>query len=75
MFADADHFAEAVDVGRLVQNDRILQGMPDGVALLDHDNCILWSNRRLAEWTNRTDLEGANFYEALGSPAILGPDY
>ena len=35
IYADADHFAEVIDVGRLVQNERILQGMPDGVVLLD----------------------------------------
>ena len=34
VYVDADRFSEASDVGRLLQNDRILQGMPDGVVLL-----------------------------------------
>ena len=34
IYADADHFAEVINVARLVQNERILQGMPDAVVLL-----------------------------------------
>jgi two-component system, sensor histidine kinase SagS len=75
VFVDADHFSEASDVGRLLQNDRILQGMPDGVVLLDADNTIVWGNGRLSEWTKQNGLVGQNFYQVLGSPEILGPDY
>jgi CheY-like chemotaxis protein len=75
VYADIDHFADAVDTGRLVQNERILQGMPDGVVLLSSDNTIIWGNGRLAEWTNRNDVLGSNFYEVLGAPEILGPDF
>jgi CheY-like chemotaxis protein/putative methionine-R-sulfoxide reductase with GAF domain len=75
LFADAEHFSEVLDVGRLVQNDRILQGMPDGVVLLGGGNQILWGNGRLREWTGRTDIVGANFYEVLGNPEIVGPEF
>jgi CheY-like chemotaxis protein/PAS domain-containing protein len=75
IYADADHFAEVMDIGRLVQNERILQGMPDGVVMLTGDNTILWGNGRLKEWTGRTDVVGANFYEVLGTPEIMGPDF
>jgi len=75
IYADADHFADVLDVGRLIQNDRILQGMPDGVVLLSADNSILWGNGRLKEWTGRSDVVGANFYEVLGTPEIVGPDF
>ncbi len=75
IYADADHFAEVVNVARLVQNERILQGMPDGVVLLGGDNTILWANNRMREWTGRDDLVGANFYEVMGTPEILGPDF
>jgi PAS domain S-box-containing protein len=57
------------------QNEQILEGMPDGVVLLDSENTILWCNGRLQEWTGRETLLGANFYSALGSPEILGPDF
>ncbi|HEX4132062.1 MAG TPA: response regulator [Pirellulales bacterium] len=66
---------DAATVGGLLQNERILQGMPDGVVLLDSDNTILWGNGRLREWCNRDIVMGANFYSVLGSPEILGPDF
>ncbi len=74
VYADAEHFAPT-DAGRLMQNERVLQGMPDGVALLAADNSILWANNRLRDWTGRKDLVGANFYHVLGGPDILGPDF
>ena len=49
IYADADHFSDVIDVGRFLQNERILQGMPDGVVLLAGDNTILWGNGRLRE--------------------------
>ena len=75
IYCDADHFANASDVGQLLQTDRILQGMPNGVVLLDSENTILWSNGRLCEWCHRDALVGENFYQLLGSPEILGPDF
>lgn len=75
IYADADHFAEVIDVARLVQNERVLQGMPDGVALLSDDNSIVWANSRLREWTGLEDIVGKNFYDVLGTPEILGPDF
>lgn len=75
IYADADHFAEVINVARLLQNERVLQGMPDGVALLAADSTILWANERLREWTGREELVGANFYEVMGTPEILGPDF
>ena len=75
VYCDSDHFAQATDVGQLIRNDRILQGLPDGVVLLDGDNTILWGNGRLGEWTGCQEVVGENFYRILGSPEILGPDY
>ncbi len=49
--------------------------MPDGVVLLDHENTIVWGNSRMSEWSGRDTLVGENFYSALNSPEILGPDY
>lgn len=66
---------EGVTAADLFQSQRILQGMPDGVALLDDQNTILWTNERLCQWCNRSDIVGENFYRALGSPEIIGPDF
>jgi CheY-like chemotaxis protein len=80
-----DHFAgayfatkyleQALDLSHLLQNQQILEGMPDGVVLLDNDNTIRWANQRMRQWCSTPDVTGANFYAALRSPEILGPDF
>ena len=75
MYVMSEHFDEAVRLGRRLQNERILEGMPDGIALLDSDNSIIWANERLRVWSQRDSLLGTNFYSVLGSPEILGPEF
>jgi CheY-like chemotaxis protein len=65
---------EKLSLGNAAQNERIMQAMPDGVVVLDADNKIVWSNRRFQQWTNQDDVVSQNFYAALKSPEILGPD-
>lgn len=69
------HFQEALRLGRLLQNEQILEGMPDGVALLGRDNVIIWANHQLCRWCERDSINGENFYSVLMSPEILGPDF
>ena len=69
------HLREALELGKLLQNERILEQMPDGVVLLDPENTVIWGNGRLKEWTGRDTIVGLNFYAVLGSPEILGPDF
>jgi CheY-like chemotaxis protein/PAS domain-containing protein len=66
---------QGLRLGKLLEKDRILDGMPDGVALLDAHNTIMWVNERLQHWTGRYNIVGENFYSSLNSPEILGPDY
>jgi CheY-like chemotaxis protein/PAS domain-containing protein len=75
VYVSSAHLKQAFDVGKLLQNERILQGMPDAALLLDNDNTIIWGNGRLSEWSGRGSVLGQNFYAVLGSPEILGPDY
>lgn len=75
VYVDAEYFAEATDVGRLLHNDRILRCMSDGVVMLDKDNLILWSNDAFDAWSKVDPIAGENFYRALGGPEILGPDF
>lgn len=75
VYVAAEYLQQAFDIGRLLQNNQILEGMPDGVMLLDTDNSIVWSNSRLNEWTHQDNVVGENFYSVLGSPEILGPDF
>jgi CheY-like chemotaxis protein len=75
VYVASRHLREAIKLGKLLQNERILEGMPDGVVLLDADNTILWGNGRMREWCESDTVIGANFYSVLGSPEILGPDF
>ncbi len=63
------------DLRQLLQNEQVLLGMPDGVALLDPDNSILWANRQFHDWCADRQLTDENFYSALNNPEILGPDF
>jgi len=75
VYATSEYLQGAFQIGKLLQNEQILDGMPDGLVLLDSDNTILWGNDRLREWSGRETVAGVNFYTVLGSPEILGPDF
>jgi CheY-like chemotaxis protein len=75
VYVASEYLRDIFEIGRLLQNDQILEGMPDGVVLLDTDNTIIWSNARLCEWCGRESVVGVNFYTVLGGPEILGPDF
>ncbi len=75
VFVAAGHIGEAIRMGKLLQNERILEEMPDGIVLLDAENTIIWGNGRLREWTGHEAVIGENFYSVLDSPEILGPDF
>ncbi len=74
IYVSADHFQEALRFGRLLEKNRILDGMPDAVALVDAESTILWTNERLRSWTNRGNIVGESFFSALGGPSIVGGD-
>jgi len=75
VYVSSYHFQEALRVGKTLETERILEGMPDGVVMLDAENTIVWANGRLKQWTGRDEVVGTNFYTALSSPEILGPDF
>ncbi len=64
-----------LQLARLIQAEQILEGLPDGAALIDESNVILWANERLAEWCGKDHIQGLNFYTAFDQPDILGPDF
>lgn len=74
VYVAADHLQAAVRLGRLLENDRILEGMPDAVALLDPELTILWANNQFLQWCNKGNVVGDQFFLALGNPEIAGAD-
>jgi two-component system, sensor histidine kinase SagS len=75
VYVACEHLKEGFQLGKLLQSERVLEGMPDGVVLLDNDNAIVWANAAFRRFGGRDNVEGANFYAVLGSPEILGPDF
>jgi CheY-like chemotaxis protein len=75
VYFSREQASETIPLVRLSWQQRILESMPDGAALVGGDNAIVWANRQLHQWCNRPELTGANFYAVLGSPEILGPDF
>jgi len=57
-----------------LSGSRILDSIPLGVALLDHQNRIIFANQRLTSWFPDQEFVGLNFYEAIGSPSIIGAE-
>jgi hypothetical protein len=52
----------------------LLEHYPDGVAILDKESTVVWVNRRLGDWFSGSPMVGLSFYEAVGHPAIAGPE-
>jgi CheY-like chemotaxis protein len=61
-------------VRELIQSQRILATVPDGLAVVDFDLKVRWANPTFEGWCNGP-AAGRGFYEALGSPDVVGPDY
>lgn len=75
LYVLSPHRNQSLQVGRLMQNEQILVGMPDGVCVLAADNTIIWGNPQFREWCGEREIVGENFYSVLGNPEILGPDF
>ncbi len=60
--------------GDFLQAGSILQALADGVAVVSPDLRITWANAAFGALCEGP-VVGRSFYESLGSPEILGPDY
>jgi CheY-like chemotaxis protein len=58
----------------LYQAQRILAAVPAGVAVVDFDLQIRWANPTFIAWCGGAAI-GRGFYEALGSPEVVGPEF
>jgi CheY-like chemotaxis protein len=74
VYADTNDPAVWSQAEKLVQAEQILKALPDGVAVVSPDLRITWANAAFDRWCEGPARE-RGFYEALGSPDVLGPDY
>ncbi len=63
-----DEITNYLELTRLIQNERILAGIPDGVALLDDSKSFIWTNTVLNQLAGSNDLVGRTFYDVFPSP-------
>ncbi len=61
--------------GDLTRAGRLLDALADGVAVVGPDLRVVWANPAFAACCGCGTVRGRGFYEALGTPEILGPDY
>jgi len=54
------------------ESSRILECLPDGVALLDGEGGICWANRQLHAWSEGRAAAGVKLFDALGQPQTIG---
>ncbi len=61
--------------GALIQADEILETIADGVAVVDPDTRILWTNPQFLSLVSAgQEVSGERFFRALGGPEIVGSD-
>jgi CheY-like chemotaxis protein/GAF domain-containing protein len=75
VYVDASQLQSVRWVGMMIQAEEILDSISDGVAVVDPDLRIIWANPEFHLLMNSSlPTSGAQFYQALGQPEILGPD-
>jgi CheY-like chemotaxis protein len=72
-FADTHDSTVWQRAASLIQAERILNTLLDGVAVVNPERSIVWANAAFEKWAGGS-VVGREFYEALGSPDCLGPD-
>jgi CheY-like chemotaxis protein len=74
VYADINDPAVRDRTGHFLEAESILEALDEGVALVDPQLRIIWANSTFEAWCEGP-VRGRGFYEALGSPETLGPDY
>lgn len=75
VFLDGNQIDHETGIIRLLQSEHILDGMRDGVALVNSEMTVTWVNNCLKNWSTSGDPLGKHFYSALGNMQIMGPDF
>lgn len=68
VFVVPDRDRPGFRLARLIQNERILEELPNGVAILDDQHRFVWSNECLHRWFEVDSLVGEEFYSLFEKP-------
>ena len=72
VFAPTSDPESARRLSATLQTGAVLEVVAEAVAVLGIDLKVRWANAAFERWTG--PATGRDFHEALGSPAIIGPD-
>ncbi|GIW95995.1 MAG: two-component system response regulator [Pirellulaceae bacterium] len=81
LFIEGARLQDAIRLGRWVDLIDVLENFPEGVAIVDQENVVVWANRQFRAWSahlsqsSSQEVAGNNFYAAIGKPEILGPEF
>ena len=74
VYVDSAQLSAVRWAGMLIQADEILDAIADGVAVVDPDLRIIWTNPEFSLLADPSVATiGTPFYRALGSPEVIGP--
>ena len=74
VYVDSAQLSAVRWAGVLIQADEILDAIADGVAVVDPDLRIIWTNPEFSLLADPSvETIGSGFYRALGSPEVIGP--
>jgi CheY-like chemotaxis protein/GAF domain-containing protein/PAS domain-containing protein len=74
VYVDSAQLSAVRWAGVLIQADEILDAIADGVAVVDPDLRVIWTNPEFSLLADPSvQTIGTPFYRALGSPEIIGP--
>lgn len=72
VFVDKNHLQNALQAGNLLQNDRILDSLPDAVALMDQTHTVLFANATLRSWCGLAEPIGSKFEQLFAHAETVG---
>jgi ABC-type multidrug transport system ATPase subunit/CheY-like chemotaxis protein len=55
-----------------IDAEKVINCLPQGVAVLGEDLAILWANQTFSHWFGGTDRTGEQFYSVLGNSDVQG---
>jgi CheY-like chemotaxis protein/GAF domain-containing protein len=75
VYVDSTQLSAVRWVGMIIQAEEILDAIADGVAVVDPDLRIIWSNPEFLSLTDSyAQVVGGRFYQVLAEAEIQGPD-
>jgi CheY-like chemotaxis protein len=75
VYVDSTQLSAVRWVGMIIQAEEILDAIADGVAVVDPDLRVIWSNPEFLSLTDsHAQVVGGKFYQVLAEAEIQGPD-